>query len=201
MPVRFSLFDSLLLDNFSKASQTPNFDMRRIFDGALVTVKPLNAVTMVQNHDTQPGQAFDLPVQDYFKPLAYALILLRRDGYPCVFFGDLYGKNGPKKFPEVPCGGKLADLILVRKLYSYGLEQSYFDHPRCIGWVRLGTWDKRYGCAVVMSTGLASEKNMFVGTRHAHEIWTDIACSQPYADLWLVGSQAKTRQNWRGRFW
>ena len=42
---------------------------------------------MIHSH----GQALCSWVQEWFKPLAYALILLRRDGYPCVFYGDYYG--------------------------------------------------------------------------------------------------------------
>jgi alpha-amylase len=50
------------------------------------------AVTFVENHDTQPGQAFgSSAIPDNFKTLAYALTLLRKDGYPCVFYADYYG--------------------------------------------------------------------------------------------------------------
>jgi hypothetical protein len=42
----------------------------------------MNAVTLVDNHDTQPLQALEAPVEDWFKPIAYAFILLRKDGYP-----------------------------------------------------------------------------------------------------------------------
>lgn len=31
-------------------------------------------------HDTQPGQALEAPIEGFFKPLAYALILLRAEG-------------------------------------------------------------------------------------------------------------------------
>jgi alpha-amylase len=46
---------------------------------------------MVSNHDTQPLQSLESVVEAWFKPLAYALILLRKDGYPCVFAADYYG--------------------------------------------------------------------------------------------------------------
>ncbi len=39
---------------------------------------PFHAVTLVANHDTQPLQALEAPVEPWFKPLAYALILLRK---------------------------------------------------------------------------------------------------------------------------
>lgn len=58
------------------------------------------------NHDTQPYQALEAPIEPFFKPLAYALILLRYDGYPCLFYGDLYGIKGEHPFPP-SCGGAL----------------------------------------------------------------------------------------------
>lgn len=174
MPMKFALFDCPLLCNFSRASRTLGFDMRRIFDNTLVHAMPVNAITLVQNHDTQPGQALFIPIEDYFKPLAYALILLRRDGHPVVFYGDLYGINGPNGFIKSSCGGQLAKLILARNLYAYGTEVSYIDHPMCIGWVRMGVWDRPDGCAVIMSTGNSGEKWMSVGRRHAGEIWSDL---------------------------
>ena len=64
------------------------------------------------NHDTQPYQALEAPIEPFFKPLAYALILLRFDGYPCIFYGDLYGMdpNGDKQTFPPSCGGALANL-------------------------------------------------------------------------------------------
>jgi alpha-amylase len=78
----------------------------------------------VVNHDTQPGQTVETPVEGFFKPLAYSLILLHRDGYPSIFHGDLYSTKGDN--PEPPCcGDKLADLILARKLFAYGELNDY----------------------------------------------------------------------------
>ena len=56
--------------------------------------------TLVMNHDTQPYQALEAPIEPFFKPLAYALILLRSSGYPCLFYGDLYGIKGEHPFPS-----------------------------------------------------------------------------------------------------
>jgi alpha-amylase len=181
MPRQFSLFDCPLVYNFSHASKTESADLRKIFDGTLVQSKPINAVTLVQNHDTQPGQALQAPVEDFFKPLAYALILLRLEGYPAIFYGDLYGISGPDGFKGPSCGDQLGDLILARKLYAYGEEDSYFDFPTCLGWVRRGTWDRKDGCAVVLSNAGPGEKRMFVGELHKGEIWTDVVWSVVYS--------------------
>jgi alpha-amylase len=55
--------------------------------------QPALAVTLVDNHDTQPCQALESAVQDWFKPMAYAFILLREQGYPNIFHADYYGAN------------------------------------------------------------------------------------------------------------
>ena len=80
---RMSLFDAPLHKNLHQASiQGKDFDMRTIFNNTLVAANPARAVTIVENHDTQPLQALEAPVEPWFKPIAYALILLRRDGSP-----------------------------------------------------------------------------------------------------------------------
>ena len=73
-------------------------------------------MTFVDNHDTQPGQALESWVAPWCRPLAYACILLRSEGLPCVFYGDLYGipHSG---IPPVP---ELERLMLARKRYAYG---------------------------------------------------------------------------------
>jgi alpha-amylase len=50
--------------------------MSTLMDNTLMSEQPPLAVTLVQNHDTQPCQAMESPVEDWFKPLAYAFILL-----------------------------------------------------------------------------------------------------------------------------
>jgi len=173
MDRKFSLFDAPLVYNFSAASKAQGADLRKIFDDTLVQASPINAVTLVMNHDTQPYQALEAPIEDWFKPLAHALILLRNSGYPCVWYGDLYGISGEHSFPP-SCGGALPKLILARKLYAYGKQADYWDYETCLGWVRYGTWDKPAGCAVVLSNAGAGTKRMHVGEMHAGEVWTDV---------------------------
>lgn len=170
---KFSLFDAPLVHKFSEMSKTEGADLTKVFEDTLVKAEPVNAVTLVMNHDTQPYQALEAAIEPFFKPLAYALILLRFDGYPCIFYGDLYGIKGEHTFPA-SCGGGLPNLTLARKLYAYGEQKDYFDFPTCIGWVRYGTWDKRFGCAVVLSNAGPGEKRMHVGEMHAGEVWTDV---------------------------
>ena len=170
---KISLFDPLLLENFSTLSLHKAPDMRNVLRGTLVEARPDCAVTIVTSHDTQPGQTLDSPIVPWFLPLAYAIILLRKEGMPCVFSGDLHGIQGSQ--PHGPaCAGKLPLLMFVRKLFAYGLQKDYLDSPNCIGWTRQGTWDRPDGLAVVMSAALASHKKMLVGRIHAGEVWKDV---------------------------
>ncbi|PLS18463.1 alpha-amylase [Bacillus sp. M6-12] len=168
------LFDVALHYKLHEASNAgSNFDLTAIFDDTLVQSHPLHAVTFVDNHDSQPHEALESWVQDWFKQSAYALILLRKDGYPCVFYGDYFGINGPE-----PIEGKkdaIDPLLYARHHKSYGEQEDYFDHPNTIGWVRRGVPEIKYsGCAVIISNGEDGEKRMFVGEERAGESWTDI---------------------------
>jgi alpha-amylase len=170
---KLSLFDVCLHYNFHKAAQAGKaFDLTTIFQGSLVASHPLNSVTFVDNHDSQPGQALESWVGDWFKQSAYSLILLRRDGYPCVFYGDYYGIEGEK-----PIAGKKAaidPLLYARFHKAYGDQEDYFDHPNTIGWVRRGIKEiERSGCAVVIASGDDGDKRMLVGVHHAGEVWVD----------------------------
>ena len=91
----FDLVDVKLHMNFFDASkQGESYDLSRIFDGTLMKENPWNAVTFVENHDTQHGQSLESFVEDWFKPLAYGIILLNESGLPTVFYGDYYGVEG-----------------------------------------------------------------------------------------------------------
>lgn len=170
---KFSLFDAPLLYNFSRLSTTTEADLRTVFDGSLVKAEPVNAVTVVMNHDTQPGQTMDTKIEGFFKPLAYALIMLQDAGYPCLFYGDLYGIKGDK--PEPPsCGNKLPDITLARKLYAYGQQDEYLDNATCIGFVRRGNEEHHAGLACIMSNAGPGETRMAVGEEHKGECWTDV---------------------------
>lgn len=90
MERKFSLFDAPLFYNFAQLSTVERGDLRSVFDGTLIKTNPIHAVTVVGNHDTQVGQASFVKIEGWIKPLAYAIILLRVDGYPCVFYGVCY---------------------------------------------------------------------------------------------------------------
>ena len=167
-----SLFDVPLHFHMYEASRSNGtYDMRNLFKGTLVGTDPELAVTFVDNHDTQYGQALESWVLPWFKPMAYALILLREKGYPCVFYGDYYGIPHDKIEPME----ELPKLMELRQKAAYGEQHDYFDDPSIVGWVRDGDEEHpNSGFAVLMTVNKAGSKKMFVGEEHAGEIYTDV---------------------------
>ena len=174
-----SLFDVALHYNFFHASQQGGgFDMSRIFENTLVAERSANAVPFVDNHDTQYGQSLESFISDWFKPQAYAHILLRQDGLPCVFYSDYYG-NPVQNRPMVPNLGKM---IKLRHSYAYGPQEDFFDDPHCIGWTRGGDGTHPdSGLAVVMSNAEGGVKRMWIGEQLAGERLYDALgkCPEP----------------------
>lgn len=196
-----SLFDVPLHFAFYQASaDREHIDFSHMLDGAFVTADPVHAVTFVDNHDTQPNQALESTVQPWFKPVAYAIILLREAGYPCVFFADLFGLPSD----AIPMVAELPLLMEVRRRFAYGAQHDYLDDPGLAGWTREGDESRpESGVAVVLSTwqppapsaeeasegseavadgggesapqdagvGEPPVKEMYVGDSHAGETW------------------------------
>ncbi|WP_413740228.1 alpha-amylase [Sodalis sp. RH14] len=169
------LFDAPLQMNFHHAStQGAEFDLRQVFSDTLVAADPAHAVTLVDNHDTQPLQALEAPVAPWFKPLAYALILLREQGVPTVFYPDLFGasyedkdQEGNVRAIELPAIPGLEALIRARQLYAHGRQTDYFDDAHCVAFHRHGTGE-RPGCVVIMSNSGEGEKRLRLGADFAH---------------------------------
>ena len=161
----YSLFDVPLHYRFREASVSgSSYDMRTIIDGTLMKEQPSLAVTFVDNHDTQPCQSLESWVEPWFKPLAYALILLRGEGYPCVFYGDYYPQ--PPYFDQSRQVTLYSHRFLIDKFlaarrdYGFGDQHDYFDHPNTIGWLRTGDAGHPGVMAVVMTNGSAGDKWM-----------------------------------------
>jgi alpha-amylase len=185
---RMSLFDASLHHNIQAASkQGKDFDLTTIFNDSLVAVKPELAVTVVANHDTQPLQALEAPVDPWFKPLAYALLLLRESGYPCVFYTDLYsakytdkGQDGKDYDIYMPAVENIEKLMQARKLFAYGTQRDYLDHANCIGWTREGDDEHpKSGCSVLLCNGDDGNKVMEMGKAHAGKSFVDYLGGQP----------------------
>ena len=175
------LFDVTLHMNFHKASlKREQYDLRTIFDGTIVKERPDMAITFVDNHDTQPLQALESPVQFWFKPHAAAIILLRDAGLPCVFYPSLYGasycdkKNGQEvnitlhKVPGLP------EMIRIRHQFAYGLQRDYLEDANMIGWTREGDAAHPGGCAVLLSTARDGQQRMAMGQVNANKAYKDV---------------------------
>lgn len=207
---RLNLFDVPLHYNFHRASKSGgNYDMRQILDNTLMKNLPLFAVTFVDNHDTQPLQALESLVEPWFKPLAYAFILLRAEGYPCIFYPDYYGatykdkgRDGNEYEIWMQSHKEILDrLLFARRHYAFGPQYNYLDHPNIIGWTRLGTEQHPRAMAVIMSDGPGGGKWMEVGKPNTtfYDIteqvktpiqtnadgWAEFRCNGGSVSVWL----------------
>ena len=168
-----SLFDVPLHFKFFHASHDgQRIDFKHILQGTLLEADPIHTVTFVDNHDTQPNQALESTVEAWFKPVAYALILLREQGYPCVFFADLYGLPNDR----IQAVAELPLLLEIRRRFAFGAQHDYFDEHDLVAWVRDGDADHEMsGCVVVLSSRDGSEepveKTLDLGPAHAGEQW------------------------------
>lgn len=186
------LFDVPLHFNFYKASKDGDqFDLRTIFDNTLVHAKPELAVTFVDNHDTEPLQSLESWVEPWFKPHAYATILLRKQGIPSVFYTALYGADYSDTKDEQQIGihiaptEELSTLLKIRSELAYGDQYDYLDDPNLIGWTRIGHDDKPdSGCAVLLTNAGGGEKWMNLGERNAGKTFVN-ALGNPDQEITL----------------
>ncbi|GAA4387889.1 alpha-amylase [Hymenobacter koreensis] len=113
---RTSLFDVPLHYTFQDMSNGNGaWDMRGLqFAGFTEANGPLS-VSFVDNHDTDHPGALYSPVTN-LKMLAYAYILTREKGYPCVFYRDYY---------EYGLGAQIKKLIAIRQAHAYGPATEY----------------------------------------------------------------------------
>jgi alpha-amylase len=186
-----------------------DYDMRRIIEGTLLQERSTQVVTFVDNHDSQPLQALESVVPAWFKPLAYAVVLLRQEGYPCLFHADYYGaeyedwgRDGNRYRVTLPSHRWLIDRFLhARRHYAWGPQKSYLDHWNRIGWTRLGDEAHPKAMAVLLSDGPGGTKWMEVGrpgarftdlTEHVTEPvfanehgWGEFRCHGGSVSVWI----------------
>lgn len=170
---KMSAFDVPLHYKFKSAGDANGmFDMGSLLTNTLVSSQPTRAATFVDNHDTLAGRGLASPVPDWFKPMAYATILLRSAGYPTVFLGDYEGVAGK----VANHGWMLDQLMKARKFHAYGKQNDYFDHQDVVGWTREGDAEHWYGVAVLLNDNksAAGSKWMSVGMSHAGQCFNDV---------------------------
>lgn len=169
------LFDVGLHYNFYEASHKGReYDFRKLFDNTILIRNSMEAVSFVDNHDSQRGSALESQVESWFIPHAYATILLSKSGYPCLFYGDYYGVNGE----ESPHKWIIDKLLEVRKNNAYGEQYNYFDHPNYVAIYRTGKEnDINTGCVTVFSNTDDGEKIVEVGQHRVGQIWEEVTGS------------------------
>lgn len=168
---KISLFDVPLHYNLYNASRDEKYDLSKIFDNTVVKENPTLAVTFVDNHDTQPGQSLESFIDSWFKIPAYCVILLRNEGYPCIFYGDFYGIP----HDDISHVNGLEKIAKIRKEKAYGIQRDYLDSPNYIGWTREGDEEHtNSGLAVVISNAGDGEKRMFIGVKYAGKQFRDV---------------------------
>ena len=179
---KIQLFDVPLHHRFREASEEgERYDLRNIFNNTLLQQKPELAVTFVDNHDTQPLQSLQSPVQAWFTPIAYAMILLRQQGIPCIFYPALYdakylaqAQDGQEVYIELNRSDIIKQMIKIRRSLAYGEQYDYFDHPNVVGWARTGISEMPgSGCVVLISTTGDAEKWMSMGEQHSGKTMID----------------------------
>jgi alpha-amylase len=174
-----SCFDVPLHYNFFRASEEGrDYDLQQILDGSFLEKKPLFSVSFVENHDTQPLQALESAVKDWFKPIAYSIILLSAQAYPCVFYPDLFGaeyndiRDDNEIYIKIPRVEILPRLLEARKQFAYGPQIDYFDHPNCIAFVRTGN-ERSPGCVVIISNSEEGYKEINLGKQYSQAVFYD----------------------------
>jgi alpha-amylase len=163
-PQNISFFDFPLRNKFRDASYNKGYyNLAELSHDTLQHDYPQQAVTFVENHDRQYGRNPDSHVREWIKPLAYAYILLRQNGYPCVFFADYYGSSPNGDHIGQPEGRNYLDELLhLRKEYALGEERYYETYDgstaTAVGWVRMGFVEGAKGAMAVVINSSDSVK-------------------------------------------
>jgi alpha-amylase len=181
-PQQIHLLDFPLRFRFRDASWLGDgYDIRGWNRRTLMAEQPALAVTFVETHDYEYGRNVDSHVQEWLKPIAYAYILLRAQGYPMVFFPDLYGSAARDTHQGQPAGrGYLQLLLKLRKQFALGAERYYEASPQAVGWVRMGGVPGARGAmAVVINTGSAGVRAVRMDTGRANRRFYHLATIKP----------------------
>ena len=163
---QISLFDFTLQRKLVDASRSGNsFDMSSLHRRTLTREQAVLSVPFVHSHDDQPpvhgGQHRGEYVGDWFISQAYAMILLRDEGYPMVADVDLLNHSKIiKRF------------MLARGDCTYGHRHDRFDHNNTVGWSFSGGFGFDNSMAVVLTNGNYGRK--WLPTQKPHTAYRDL---------------------------
>lgn len=170
---QITLFDVPLQRNMVAASRAESgYDMGSIFERTLVKDQPTHAVTFVHSHDDCPPiHGHDRRgeyIGDWFISQAYALVLLRHEGYPMVADAD-----------SLRHSDMIRRYMLLRHNCTYGHVKDYFDHRNTVGWTYYGGHGYDNSMAVLLTNGDHGRK--WMATYRAHTRYRDFTDALPYA--------------------
>jgi len=166
---QISLFDVTLQRKMVKASiEESAFDMGSIFQHTLTKDQPSLSVPFVHSHDDMPlihnEGARGHYIGDWFISHAYALILLRKQGYPMVSNVD-----------TIRHGEMINKYMLLRTDCTYGHYEERFDHRNTVAWSFSRSSDYDNSMAVVMSNSSYGRK--WLPTYCPNTAYRDFTCA------------------------
>ncbi len=202
---QISLFDVPLQRKLSAASKQGNyFDMGSLHSGTLTKDQPALSVSYVHSHDDQPAihhhDARNHNVEDWFISQAYAIILLRDEGYPIVFDADTL------RHPDM-----IKRYMLLRNNCTYGYREDHFDHHNTVGWSFHGGNGYDNSMAVIITNGHYGKKWLPTGKPYTtyrdftdalqHVImtnengWAEFQCPERNTSAWVEESKYHSLKN------
>lgn len=148
------------------------FNMSELDHCGLAGSNPFNAVTFVENHDTDSTPSMAIISN---KALAYAYILTS-EGYPCVFYKDYSTDPGCYGLKQV-----IDPLILIHEKIASGAMLPRFKDFDLFVYERLGgphlltalNYEAQNTRTVTVETGFGAHVNLHDYVGHAPDIQTD----------------------------
>jgi alpha-amylase len=173
MQGRVSAFDFPLRFMLAQmCNRSGPFDMSFLDHAGLAGANPFNAVTFVEDHDTdsKPDQAIF-----FNKALAYAYILTS-EGYPCVFYKDYSTDAGCYGMK-----GVIDPLIFIHEKIAAGPTVQRFKDANLFAYERTGgshlltvlNNDEQNGRTITVDTGFGGSLVLHDYTGHSGDIQTD----------------------------
>jgi galactose oxidase len=130
MKGRVSAFDFPLKFQLNGMCNNPGrFDMASLDHAGLAGVSPLNAVTFIENHDTDLNGSQRIVIN---KVLGYAYILTS-EGYPCVYYRDY--STDPNCFGLKPA---IDNLVWIHEHLAAGTTEQRWKDFNVFAYERLG---------------------------------------------------------------
>ena len=173
MKGRPNAFDFPLKFVLTQMCNTPGgFNMADLDHVGLTGIAPMNAVTFVENHDTDLNDGEKIVIN---KMLGYAYILTS-EGYPCVYYRDY--SSDPNCFGLKPL---IDNLIWIHENLASGPTEQRWKDFNTFAFERLGgphllvglNNDPNNSRTITVATGFGANVSLHDYTGHSADIVTD----------------------------